>query len=160
MGTVVSIDRSSPVPLTRQIYDFWRLWILSGRFSGGERVPSTRDLATALDLSRGTITQAYEQLISEGYFQTTHGAGTFVCRQLPEKLLNAPATAGRRPAHEAAATLSTFGRRLQKDYQQLGQRSDHIWLSHWGPDLNMFPLASWKRLYARSLRSLGYDALD
>ena len=119
MGTVVAIDRSSPVPLTRQIYDFWRQGILSGRFSGGERVPSSRDLATALDLSRGTITQAYEQLISEGYFQTTHGAGTFVCRQLPEKLLNAPAASGRRPAHEATAPLSTFGKRLQKDYQQL-----------------------------------------
>jgi GntR family transcriptional regulator / MocR family aminotransferase len=159
MGTVVAIDRSSPVPLTRQIYDFWRQGILSGRFSGGERVPSSRDLATALDLSRGTITQAYEQLISEGYFQTTHGAGTFVCRQLPEKLLNAPAASGRRPAHEAAAPLSTFGKRLQKDYQQPGQRSDHICLSHWGPDLNLFPLESWHRLYARSLRSLGYDAL-
>jgi hypothetical protein len=32
MGTVVTLDRSSPVPLTRQIYDFWRLGILSGRF--------------------------------------------------------------------------------------------------------------------------------
>jgi GntR family transcriptional regulator / MocR family aminotransferase len=159
MGTVVAIDRSSPVPLSRQIYDFWRLGILSGRFSGGERVPSTRDLATALDLSRGTITQAYEQLISEGYFQTTHGSGTFVCRQLPEKLLNAPATAGRRPAHEPAAPLSTFGKRLQKDYQQLDQRSGHICLSHWGPDLDLFPLESWHRLYARSLRTLGSDAL-
>jgi GntR family transcriptional regulator / MocR family aminotransferase len=159
MGTVVAIDRSSPLPLSRQIYDFWRLGILSGRFAGGERVPSTRDLATELDLSRGTITQAYEQLISEGYFQTTQGAGTFVCRQLPEKLLNAPAATGRRSAHEPAAPLSTFGKRLQKDYQQLGQRPDHICLSHWGPDLNLFPLESWHRLYARSLRSLGYDAL-
>ena len=159
MGTVVAIDRSSPVPLTRQIYDFWRLGILSGRFSGGERVPSTRDLATALDLSRGTITQAYEQLLSEGYFQTTRGSGTFVCRQLPEKLLNAPVAAGRRLAHEVAAPLSTFGKRLQKDYQQLSERSGHICLSHWGPDLNLFPLGSWHRLYARSLRSLGYEAL-
>ena len=70
MATAVVIDPASSVPLTRQIYEFWRLGILNGRFSGGERVPSTRELATALDLSRGTITQAYEQLISEGYFQT------------------------------------------------------------------------------------------
>src|SRR6201985_1782392 len=134
MGTVVTIDRSSSVPLTRQIYDFWRQGILSGRFSGGERVPSSRDLATALDLSRGTITQAYEHLISEGYFQTTHGAGTFASRQFARELLYAPAASGRRPAHEATAPLSTFGKRLQKDYQQRGQRADHICLSHWGPD--------------------------
>jgi GntR family transcriptional regulator/MocR family aminotransferase len=159
MGTVVVIDRSSPVPLSRQIYDFWRLGILGGRFAGGERVPSTRDLAVALDLSRGTITQAYEQLISEGYFQTAHGSGTFVCRQLPEKLLNAPAVTGRRPTHDASAPLSTFGKRLQQDYQHLGMRAGYICLSHWGPDLNLFPLDSWHRLYARSLRILGSDAL-
>jgi GntR family transcriptional regulator / MocR family aminotransferase len=159
MGTVVVIDRSSSVPLSRQIYDFWRLGILSGRFAGGERVPSTRDLAVALDLSRGTITQAYEQLISEGYFQTAHGSGTFVCRQLPERLLNAPAVTGRRPTHDASAPLSTFGKRLQQDYQHLGMRAGYICLSHWGPDLNLFPLDSWHRLYARSLRTLGSDAL-
>jgi GntR family transcriptional regulator/MocR family aminotransferase len=159
MGTVVVIDPASPVPLTRQIYEFWRLGILTGRFSGGERVPSTRELATALDLSRGTITQAYEQLISEGYFQTTYGSGTFVCRQLPEKLLNAPAAVVRRTAHDAAAPLSSFGKRLQKDYQQLGMRPGHICFSHWGPDLDLFPLESWHRLYARSLRGLGSDAL-
>ena len=159
MGTAVVIDPASSVPLTRQIYEFWRLGILNGRFSGGERVPSTRELATALDLSRGTITQAYEQLISEGYFQTTHGSGTFVCRQLPEDLLNAPAAAGRRLAHEASAPLSTFGKRLQKDYQQLSVRPGYSAFSHWGPDLSLFPLESWHRLYARSLRGLGSDAL-
>jgi GntR family transcriptional regulator/MocR family aminotransferase len=159
MATAVVIDPASSVPLTRQIYEFWRLGILNGRFSGGERVPSTRELATALDLSRGTITQAYEQLISEGYFQTTHGSGTFVCRQLPEDLLNAPAAAGRRLAHEASAPLSAFGKRLQKDYQQLSVRPGYIGFAHWGPDLSLFPLESWHRLYARSLRGLGSDAL-
>ena len=112
MGTVVVVDRASATPLTRQIYEFWRAGILSGRFAGGERVPSSRDVALELDLARGTITQAYEQLISEGYFETTRGAGTFVCRQLPETLLNAPAAAGRRPAHESSAQLSRFGKRL------------------------------------------------
>jgi GntR family transcriptional regulator/MocR family aminotransferase len=160
MRTAVVIDRASPVPLSRQIYDFWRLGILNGRFCGGERVPSTREVATALDLSRGTIAQAYDQLVSEGYFQTTHGAGTFVCRELPESLLNAPASAGRRAAPNPAAPLSSFGQRLQKDIPFVAKQSGHIWLSHWGPDLTLFPLEVWHRLYARSLRGLGPDALD
>ena len=160
MRTAVVIDRSSPVPLSRQIYDFWRLGILNGRFTGGERVPSSRDVAAALDLSRGTITQAYDQLVSEGYFQTAHGSGTFVCRQLPEELLNAPQSAGRRSAPHAAASLSSFGKRLYKDVPYVGKQPGHICLSHWGPDLNLFPIEIWHRLYARSLRSLGPDALD
>lgn len=159
MAISVVIDRSSAIPLSRQIYDFWRLGILSGRFTGGERVPSTRDVAAALDLSRGTIAQAYEQLVSEGYFQTTHGSGTFVCRQLPERLLNAPEAQGRRSAQDIAAPLSSFGRRLQKDYAYVEQRSGYVCLSHWGPDLELFPLEVWHRLYARTLRGLGADFL-
>ena len=160
MRTAVVIDRSSPVPLSRQIYDFWRLGILNGRFTGGERVPSSRDVAAALDLSRGTITQAYDQLVSEGYFQTAHGSGTFVCRQLPEELLNAPQSAGRRSAPHAVAPLSSFGKRLYKDVPYVSKQPGHICLSHWGPDLNLFPIEIWHRLYARSLRTLGPDALD
>ena len=160
MRTAVVIDRSSPVPLSRQIYEFWRLGILNGRFSGGERVPSTREVATALNLSRGTIAQAYDQLVSEGYFQTTHGSGTYVCDQLPEALLNAPAAAGGQSAPNTAAPLSNFGKRLRKDIPFVAKQSGHICLSHWGPDLDLFPLEVWHRLYARSLRSLGPEALD
>lgn len=159
MRTAVVVDRSSDIPLSRQIYDFWRLGILSGRFAGGERVPSTRELATALRLSRGTITQAYDQLISEGYFQSTHGSGTFVCRQLPEELLNAPADASRRAPPNTSAPLSSFGKRLQKDFPSVARLPGHICLAHWGPDLNLFPLELWQRLQARALRSLGPDAL-
>jgi GntR family transcriptional regulator/MocR family aminotransferase len=160
MRTAVVIDRSSPVPLSRQIYDFWRSGILSGRFAAGERIPSTREVAAGLDLSRGTITAAYEQLVSEGYFQTTHGSGTFVCRQLPEKLLHAASAARRRGEHGVPAPLSSFGRRLQEDFRYLRRRPGYICLSHWGPDLSLFPLALWHRSYVRSLRGLGPEALN
>jgi len=130
MRAAVIIDRSSQVPLSRQIYDFWRLGILEGRFAGGERVPSTREVATALDLSRGTIAQAYDQLVSEGYFQTSHGSGTFVCRQLPEALLNAPMAAGAGTAPNTTAPLSSFGKRLQEDAPHVAKLSGHICLSH------------------------------
>jgi GntR family transcriptional regulator / MocR family aminotransferase len=159
MAISVVVDRSSAIPLSRQIYEFWRVGILSGRFSGGERVPSTRDVASALDLSRGTIAQAYEQLVSEGYFQAAHGSGTFVCRQLPERLLNAPEAQGRRAAQDVAAPLSSFGKRLLKDYPYVGQQPGYICLSHWGPDLELFPLEVWHRLYAKALRTLGPEAL-
>jgi GntR family transcriptional regulator/MocR family aminotransferase len=160
MRTAVLIDRSSAVPLSRQVYEFWRLGILQGRFAGGERVPSTRELATALELSRGTVAAAYEQLVSEGYFQSSHGSGTFVCRQLPEELLNAPASGARAAAPNASAPLSSFGRRLQQDPPFVARRPGHLCLAHWGPDVTLFPLDLWQRLYSRSLRSLGAEALE
>ncbi|RRQ73002.1 DNA-binding protein, partial [Streptomyces griseofuscus] len=53
-------------------------------------MPSTRVLAAALGLSRGTVTLAYEQLIAEGFFQAERGAGTRVASDLtlPDKSPN------------------------------------------------------------------------
>ncbi len=113
----------------------------------------------ALSVSRGTIAQAYDQLVSEGYFQSTRGSGTFVCRQLPDELLNAPA-ATRHAVPNTTVPLSSFAKRLPKDLPYPGKQAGHICLSHWGPDLSLFPLEIWHRLYARSLRNLGADALD
>jgi GntR family transcriptional regulator / MocR family aminotransferase len=156
--TAVVLDRSSRVPLTRQIYDFWRLGILQGRFPGGQRVPSTREAAETLALSRGTVGQAYEQLVSEGYLETVRGSGTFVCRQLPDRLLEAPQAEARNAASGAMARLSRFGKRLAEDFQRPARLPGHISLSEWGPDLNLFPWKLWHRCYGRGLRSSGLDA--
>src|ERR1700685_4243711 len=88
MRTAVLLDRASEAPLHRQIYDPWRQGLLTGRFRRAERVPSTRELSLALDVSRSTVTQAYDQLIAEGYLESSRGSGTFVCSELPDELLH------------------------------------------------------------------------
>ncbi|HYW11055.1 MAG TPA: hypothetical protein VE871_03835, partial [Longimicrobium sp.] len=42
---LLPVDRTSAVPLHRQIYDGLRRAILEGMLRAGHRVPSTRDLA-------------------------------------------------------------------------------------------------------------------
>ena len=54
-------------PLHRRIYDALKSAIHAGRLGPGARLPSTRTLATDLDVSRNTVTLAYEQLVAEGY---------------------------------------------------------------------------------------------
>ncbi|HZS47543.1 MAG TPA: winged helix-turn-helix domain-containing protein [Blastocatellia bacterium] len=58
--------------------------ILSGELPPGSRLPSTRSLATSLNISRNSVSHAYEQLFSEGYIEGKVGSGTYVSRQLPE----------------------------------------------------------------------------
>jgi GntR family transcriptional regulator/MocR family aminotransferase len=66
-------------PLYQQIYRAFRKEILSRALAPGERVPSTRDLADLLKVSRNTVVLAYEQLSAEGYLETRMGAaGTVV----------------------------------------------------------------------------------
>jgi GntR family transcriptional regulator/MocR family aminotransferase len=147
---VIAIDADSPAPLYRQIYEAWRSGILTGRFRGGERVPSTRDLAHNLAVSRSTVTQAYDQLIAEGYLQSIHGAGTFVCSELPDELLLSKA----KPKVRAFAPvhLSRFAARLMIDFVYSPTLPGFINLSHWTPDLDSFPNTLWRKLMLRHLR--------
>jgi GntR family transcriptional regulator / MocR family aminotransferase len=64
--------------LAGQIYRQLRAGILEGRLAGGTRLPSTRDLATQLGVSRKTTLDAFERLLSEGYLSARAGSGTFV----------------------------------------------------------------------------------
>src|SRR5215467_11749440 len=107
MRFAVTLDPGSETPLHRQIYDEWRQGILTGRFRRGERVPSTRELALALSVARSTVTAAYDQLVAEGYLESAHGSGTFVCRKLPDDLLNARRQAAPRAMTQDAARIAS-----------------------------------------------------
>ena len=72
------IDRKSPVPIYQQLDAALRRVILNGTLAPGRKLPSTRELAQELGVSRITVKSVYEQLVAEGYFQAKTGAGTFI----------------------------------------------------------------------------------
>jgi GntR family transcriptional regulator / MocR family aminotransferase len=75
---LLTLDRSRSVPLRAQLEDQFRHAIRSGRLGAGDRVPSSRALATALGLSRGLVQECYAQLQAEGYLLTRGGSATRV----------------------------------------------------------------------------------
>src|SRR5690349_7787808 len=77
----IAIDRSKKVPLSDQIYRAIREAIESGRFASGARLPSWRDLAAQLGVSRGTVRVAYERLIAEQFAIGLGAAGTHVAER-------------------------------------------------------------------------------
>lgn len=80
----IPLDHSSPVPLYRQIYQWVRRAIVDGQLQAGQSLPSTRQLASELGVSRNTASTAYEQLQAEGYLERTIGSGTKVARFFAE----------------------------------------------------------------------------
>src|ERR1700730_4959361 len=80
MSLPIELGRHDDLSLQEQIYRFIRDKVLSGTYACGVRLPSTRDLALDLRVSRTTVLLAYEWLMSEGYIETHEGVGTFVCR--------------------------------------------------------------------------------
>jgi GntR family transcriptional regulator/MocR family aminotransferase len=159
MRAVIALDVASTIPVHRQIYEAWRRDILAGRFRKGDRVPSSRELAAALRIARSTVTQAYDQLFAEGYLETAHGSGTFVSGELHEPPMRAR-TAQPAPTKVRQVKLSRFGSGLTHDFIYPPQPADHICFSRWSPDVERFPLALWRKLLARRLRTADRALLD
>ncbi|MGW2303723.1 aminotransferase class I/II-fold pyridoxal phosphate-dependent enzyme [Streptomyces sp. NPDC001809] len=62
----------------RALQEALRDAVRSRRLAAGTRLPSSRALAADLGVSRGLVTEAYEQLTAEGYLRSDRGAGTWV----------------------------------------------------------------------------------
>jgi len=70
---LLRLDRGSAQPLRSQLETGLREAIRGGRLHGGERLPSSRELARELGVSRGLVQECYSQLLSEGYLISQAG---------------------------------------------------------------------------------------
>src|SRR5258707_15244650 len=75
---LLELDRRAAEPLRSQLERQLRDAIRSGRLGVGERLPSSRELARELGLSRGLVQDCYAQLQAEGYLTTQVGSATRV----------------------------------------------------------------------------------
>jgi len=71
---LLSVSRDGDRTLGAQIEDQLRRAIRAGALKSGARVPSTRDLARQLGVSRRVAVDAYAQLAAEGYLVLRQGA--------------------------------------------------------------------------------------
>lgn len=72
------LQRDSPVPVWAQIEESLAARIAGGELRVGDRLPSERELAEQLRVSRGTIRQALDALATRGLVERGVGRGTFV----------------------------------------------------------------------------------
>jgi GntR family transcriptional regulator / MocR family aminotransferase len=150
MELTLSLDHDAAIPLHRQVYAELRRSILTGRLLPGQRVPSTRSLAQALAISRTTVTQGYEQLLSEGYLETRHGSGTFVCGELPDAMLNTAAIAPIDAPNSATLRLSQYAQSMVDTPLALQTfPTAEISFRYGRPALQHFPISLWRKLLSR-----------
>ena len=74
----IPLDRTSKTPLYLQVTDFIVDQINCQRLKPGTKLPSNRDMAFELGVSRTVVTEAYAELISRGVVVGRHGSGTYV----------------------------------------------------------------------------------
>ena len=155
---LISVDRRVSKPLYQQIYDSFRVRVTNGELRAGELVPSTRELARELRVSRLPVLNAYAQLLAEGYFESRTGAGTFVASSLPGLAKSRTSTAD--------FCVSSARRSIAKDAAAIPPYERPIWAASLGPfqvgqpDLHQFPIGIWLKLVARYSRAMRVKALQ
>ena len=162
---MVRLDRAADEPLHEQLYRQVRDELVSATFNNNSsRLPSSRELAADLGVSRFTVNVAFSRLHAEGYLQSRIGSGTFVAEPLPETFLSAR-TAKAEPHTERPPRLSERVRNIPD--QRVGRQFDFGIAGPPGVSfvpavaaLDEFPIAIWERLRAEVLAKKGAHLLQ
>ncbi|GLQ10615.1 GntR family transcriptional regulator [Devosia yakushimensis] len=127
---LLTVDRSGPDSLQMQVERQLREAIQRGMLRAGSEIPSTRDLARDLEISRPLVMEAYAQLAAEGYIALRQGAAPRVAE-----------SAAQAPARELPPeTISTATFRY--DFRP-GK-----------PDLSSFPATRWLKAVEAALKAM------
>ena len=129
--------------------------ILEGRLSEGAPLPSSRELAALLGLSRNTVTSAFQQLMDEGFLEARPRSGVFVAKNarprsaaLAEPLVG-QGGAAHAPEWAQRVRRSQLGRpTLSKPEQWREYPYPFIYGTH---DAQLFPTEDFRECCARSL---------
>ncbi len=145
-------------PLFRQVYLGLRQAILSGTFPAGGRLPSTRDLAEQLGISRTVTLLAFDQLLAEGFVTGRGGSGTYVSAGLG-------GGAPERGKKSARLRLSRYGSAAVDaaaivDSPRRPSPLLRYDFAYGRSDTETFPFAVWRRMLLRQLRKASVREFD
>lgn len=154
----LDIDRTSPVPIYRQILSRIREMILSGTLPPGFRLPPERRLAAALGVNRSTVITAYRELKGDGLVDCHVGRGT----EVVSRRAAPPTPAAVTPLPWRQLLRDEVGAPrdpLVRDLLELTERTDVINLSVGLPAPELLPLDTLRCVHDDLLSKIGSSLL-
>jgi GntR family transcriptional regulator/MocR family aminotransferase len=150
---MLSVNRADPRPIQVQLFESIRTLILNASLKAGQRLPSSRDLAAELSLSRNTVALAYERLAAEGYVKMKARAGTYVSEKIPDSgvlVRRLPTAPGANSERVRLGKNPPFSGRAQELWRDAPDRPKFD-LFVGRPSSRGFPARFWRRSAARHL---------
>lgn len=148
---VFFLDRSRKASLQAQIRETLVSAILSGGLLPGARLPSTRKLASYLNISRITVTLAYQELVSQGYIEVAGRSAYSVSESAPIGRLSGAEQAHLQGTVDWESRLGSrfsIGRSVRKPLDW--RRYPYPFL-YGQMDSSLFDLAAWRDCARRAL---------
>lgn len=134
----IELHDKNEISLVRQIFLSLKQHILTGQIPQGEALPSTRELAKGLGVSRNTVCEAYDMLLTEGFIVSRQGAPSRVAEGLhitPKEVV------------------------LPKKHKK--ERTPILWDFKTGqPDLSLFPWPLWGQMIHSATNTLSVQQLE
>lgn len=152
------LDPTGQGTLQARIQQMIAQGILSGRFTKGEKLPSSRKLAVHLGVSRITVTLAYTELLANDYLESRDRSGYYVSENAPEP----PRFAARHPSRESVDWTRALGRRFTGGATP---EKPQDWSSYRYPfiygqtDPSLFDHANWRLCALQALGQKDFQAL-
>ncbi|WP_453955179.1 MocR-like pyridoxine biosynthesis transcription factor PdxR [Bradyrhizobium sp. USDA 377] len=145
---LIDLKRADGEGLAAQLTGQLRGLIASGRLGKGRALPSSRQLASDLGVSRNTVTYAFEQLAAEGYLAASHGRRPVVTVDGAERIDAGGAAAFRSRAGKPR--LSPWASKLQQTDWPMSYLAPLKPLRPGHGDAREFPNEIWGRCLRRS----------
>lgn len=134
----IELRHKDEIGLARQIFLSMKQRILAGQLSQSEALPSTRELAKGLCVSRNTVCEAYDMLLTEGFIVSRQGAPTRVAEGLHLKT-----------------------EKIAIPTEQKAEPTPILWDFKTGqPDLSLFPRQVWSRLVHEAASTMTTSLLE
>lgn len=150
---IFALPKDSSLPLQLQLRSVVVQAILGGRLAPGAALPSSRDLAAMLALSRNTVSASYQQLVDEGFLEARPRHGMFVS-SVPQQLI---AEAPHEGAPSEHVTPRWHARMLRTLSQAPTLSKPDAWRKYPYPfiygthDPELFPVEDFRECCVRSL---------
>jgi 2-aminoadipate transaminase len=144
------LDRGSREPLYRQLATSLQQRIRSGALPPRTRLPTVRQLAQQLGVTRLTVHSAYAELQAGGWLEATVGRGTFVAEQI-DQLVASPET-------QLGREVTPAG--MLADLLRMTQLPGLATLARADPALDLFPMRNWQRALELAIASGGAAVMN
>ena len=159
---VFTLEPDGAVPLYRQIHAGLRAQIEGGALPPGRRLPSSRQLARDLGVSRITAAAAYAELEAEGLVEGRTGSGTYVAAPwAPVGPRAAGPPAASLPRWQAAIERAAAPERERMMRESVRSDGDALIAFAWARgDVTLFPTVELRRAIADAIENDGPASLQ
>ncbi|WP_432354487.1 PLP-dependent aminotransferase family protein [Sporosarcina sp. A2] len=134
---VFEIQKAEGKYIYQQIYKNIKGNILDGELLPNEKLPSKRKLANQLEVSVNSVTNAYEQLLAEGYIYTKERKGYYV-ENITQFITKDKSEKYKLPSDLKEAEVD---------------REGWLSLSHMTSDTSSFPFSEWVKCQDRAIKN-------